>query len=176
MGFGKDGRGVIVHEQQTLALLALDGQDVISTNDAVQMDSDFRILKSVITVVITGLTSTEGNGLLLYMTEGDLDDALIEANIELNGPQAPGDPDNEEVASRWVRLVATSDNNDIPTERMMVNEKGGSIIEFTPRWTFRRRRTVGQGGWNWSMYNNGVTITTGAVARIFATHYGVWVA
>ncbi len=139
------------------------------------LDSDFRILKSIVIAVITGLTTGEGNGLLLYLTQGDLSVGEVEANIEQNGPLRMGDRNLEEIAERWVRLIGTVDGAAVPTERMFHNEKDGSILEVLPRWTFRRGRTGTEGGWNWVVYNNGVSITTGATCRILATHYGVWV-
>lgn len=83
---------------------------------------------------------------------------------------------NEEIASRWVRRIAALMPPTVnETERMFVNKYGGPLIEFNPRWTFRRGRTSTEGGWNWAVYNDGVTITTGSTIRILATHYGVWV-
>ncbi len=176
MGFGKDGKGVIVKEQTTLGLGALAGQDLILQDSAVVLDADFRILKTDLTAVITGATSLEGVGLILYMTEGDLNAALVEANVELNGPLSQGDPDNEEVASRWVRRVGITTGPTVnETERVFKNEYGGGLLSLTPRWTFRRRRTGTQGGWNWAVYNDGIVLTTGATLRVLATHYGVWV-
>ncbi len=176
MGFGKDGKGVIVHEQTVITLAGLAGQDLALANSAVVLDHDFRILKTELTAVLTGITSLEGAGLILYMAEAELTAAQIEANIELNGPIAPRDTDAMEIASRWVRRVAVSGNDTVNnTERAMYNDKGGAIITVTPRWTFHRRRTATDGGWNWSIYNDGVTLTTGAVCRILATHFGVWV-
>ncbi len=87
-----------------------------------------------------------------------------------------GDQDREEIASRWVRRVAVSSNDTVNnTERAMLNENGGALITLNPRWTFRRRRIATEGGWNWGIYNSGVTLTTGTTVRILATHYGVWV-
>ncbi len=176
MGFGKDGKGAIVKEQTTFSLGALAGQALIGANSGVVLDKDFRILKSDITCVLTGITSLEGAGLILYMSEGELSDALVEANIELDGPVGMGDQSQEEIAERWVRRVGTSPNDTVNnTERMMQNEYGGALLKINPRWTFRRRRTGTEGGWNWNIYNDGVTLTSGTVARILATHYGVWV-
>ncbi len=176
MGFGKDGLGVMVKEQTTFALGGLAGQTVAQANSAVALDKDFRILRTDMTAVLTGITSLEGAGLILYMTEGELTSAQVEANIELNGPLAMGDKDSEEIADRWVRRVAMSPNAAVnATERAMENKYGGHLIEVIPRWTFRRRRTASEGGWNWTMYNDGVTLTTGTICRILATHYGVWV-
>ncbi len=176
MGFGKDGKGVIVHEQESFALAGLAGQAFVQSDSAVLLDMDFRILKTDLTAVLTGMTSLEGVGLQLYMSEGELTAAQAEANIELNGPLRMGDKDAEEIASRWVRRIGITTGPTVnETERVFRNEHGGALISYTPRWTFRRARTATAGGWNWGVYNNGVTITTGATCRILATHYGVWV-
>ncbi len=177
MGFGKDGKGAIVKEQTTFALLGLAARDIVVANSAVQLDMDFRILRSDITATIVGVTSLEGQGLILYMAEGDLSDADMEANIEQNGPLRLGQQVEEEVASRWVRRVAMTIGPTVnETERVMRNKYGGPLIEIEPRWTFRRGRTATNGGWNWGIYNDGVAITTGATMHLLATHYGVWVA
>ncbi len=177
MGFGKDGKGAIVKEQTTLTLGALSANDLILGDSAVQLDMDFRILRSDITAVLTGMTSLEGQGLVLYMTEGDLTEIQVEANIEQNGPLRLGQQEEEEIASRWVRRVAMSVGPTVnETERVMRNKYGGPLLEIEPRWTFRRGRTATNGGWNWGIYNDGVTITTGGLLNILATHYGVWVA
>ncbi len=176
MGFGKDGKGAILKEQVTFALAGLAGQDLVQADSAISLDGDFRILKTDLTCVITGLTAGEGNGLILYMAQGELSAAEQEANIETNGPVSSQDRTNAELAERWVRRLAIlSGNTATNTERVMRNENNGGLLKFQPRWTFKRRRTASSGGWNWSIYNDGVTITTGATARILATHYGVWV-
>ncbi len=177
MGFGKDGKGAIVKEQTTFALAGLAGQDAVAANSSVQLDMDFRILKSDITAVITGVTSLEGVGLILYMVEGDLNAADVEANIEQNGPVRLGSQVEEEIASRWVRRVGITTGPTVnETERVFKNKYGGALLDLTPRWTFRRARSATDGGWNWDVYNDGVTLTIGATVRILATHYGVWVA
>ncbi len=175
MGFGKDGKGAIIKEKVDFTLGALAGQAPQLANSTVLLDMDFRILKSVITATLTGITSGEANGLHLYMTQGDLSVGEVEANIEQNGPLRMGDRDLMEIAERWVRLIGTTDGEAVSTERMFHNEEDGSILKINPRWTFRRGRTATEGGWNWVVYNNGVILTTGITMRILATHYGVWV-
>ncbi len=174
MGFGKDGKGVIVHEDITITLGALAAQGATLVN-AISMDNDFRILKSEIVATIAGLTSGEGNGLLLVMTEGLLTVAQVEGNLELNGPVAPRDTTAMEIASRWVRTIGTTIGTEVSTEHSFTNSEGGALLKVTPRWTFQRRRTATEGGWNWVVYNNGKILTTGAACQLKATHYGVWV-
>ncbi len=163
-------------ENTSFALGALAGQDLIGAPSAVQLDMDFRILRSDVTAVLNGMTSLEGQGLILYLTEGGLADAQSEANIEQNGPLRLGDQVEEEVASRWVRRVGITVGPTVnETERVFRNKYGGGLLEIEPRWTFRRGRTATDGGWNWAVYNDGITLTSGANCRILATHYGVWV-
>ncbi len=176
MGFGKDGKGAIVKEQDSFALGALAGQALVGNASNVSLDMDFRILRSDIMATLTGITSLEGAGLVLYMAEGDLTDAQTEENIEQNGPVRLGAQVEEEIASRWVRRVAVSPGDMVNnTERSMLNKYGGPLLSMEPRWTFRRARTAAEGGWRWAVYNDGVTLTSGTSLRILATHYGVWV-
>ncbi len=176
MGFGKDGKGAIVKEQTNLSLGALAGQDTVLASSSVLLDSDFRILKSEITCVFRGISSLEGQGLILYMTNGILSSTEVEANIEQNGPIRMGEQIEEEIASRWVRRVGITIGPTVnETERVVRNKYGGGLLELNPRWTFRRGRTASEGGWNWVVYNSGVTITTGGSGDLIATHYGVWV-
>ncbi len=176
MGFGKDGKGAIVKENVTLTLGALAADDLLLQNSAVQLDMDFRILRSDITAVLRGITSLEGIGLILYLTQGTLTDAEAEANIEQNGPLKLGNVVEEEVAERWVRRVGITMAPTVnETERVFTNKWGGALLEIEPRWTFRRARTATDGGWNWAVFNSGVVLTTGATVHLLATHYGVWV-
>ncbi len=176
MGFGKDGMGVIVKEQTTFALLGLAARDAVGADSAVLLDSDFRILRSDITAVLVGATSLEGQGLILYMAEGDLTVAEAEINIETNGPVSMGDKIQQETATRWVRRVGITVGPTVnETERVFRNKYNGGLLELEPRWTFRRRRTATTGGWNWVVYNDGVALTTGSTMHLLATHYGVWV-
>ncbi len=176
MGFGKDGKGVMVQERTTMTLGALAANALVIANSSVQLDSDFRILKSEITAVLSGMTSLEGQGLLLYMMEGDLSSAEGEAKIEQSGPLRPGQQIEEEIASRWVKRIGITVGPTVnETERVFRNEYNGGLLSYNPRWTFRRGRTATEGGWNWGIYNSAVAITSGADVEIIGTHYGVWV-
>ncbi len=176
MGFGKDGKGAIVKEQTTFSLGALAGQDLVGVDSAVLLDQDYRILRLDVTCVLTGVTSLEGQGLVLYMSQGIFTEQQVESNIEQNGPTRPGERVEEEIAERWVRRVGITIGSTVnETERVMRNKYGGGLLSLEPRWTFRRGRVAGEGGWNWNIYNDGVTVNTGITARVLATHYGVWV-
>ncbi len=176
MGFGKDGKGAILREKTTVTLAALAADDVVIGASSLSLDGDFRILKSEIMCTLRGMTSLEGVGLSLHMANGDLTAAQIEATLEQNGPQARNDRDRQEIAERWVRRVGMTTGPTVnETERVFRNEQGGPLLTLKPRWTFIRRRTAADGGWSWAVFNDGVTLTTGATVHIMATHYGVWV-
>ncbi len=176
MGFGKDGKGAILKEKTTITLAALAADALVAASSGLLLDGDFRILKSEITCVIKGITSLEGQGLILYMANGDLSASQMEGNIETNGPQSSNDRDRQETAERWVRRVGITGGPTVnETERVFRNEHNGALLTINPRWTFKRRRTVGDGGWNWGVYNSGVVLTSGATCDLLATHYGVWV-
>ncbi len=180
MGFGKDGKGAIIKENTAISIGALAGQGIVGVNSSVLLDMDFRILRADVTCVLRGLTAGEGNGLILYLSQGILATADQELNIEQNGPIRLGERIEEEVADRWVRRVGITDNAATAgtglTERSFINRYNGGLLEIEPRWTFRRGRTATEGGWNWAVYNSGATLTVGATAQVLATHYGVWVA
>ncbi len=163
-------------ERTSLTLAALAANALVIISSDVQLDMDFRILKSEITAVCRGITSLEGKGLILYMIEGDLSAAQAEAKIEQDGPVRLGQQIEEEIASRWVRRVGITIGPTVnETERVFTNNHGGGLLELKPRWTFRRGRTATEGGWNWGVYNSGATLTTGTIVDILCTHYGVWV-
>ncbi len=173
MGFGKDGKGIMIREDQTITLGALADQAATLIN-AIQLDEDFRILKTQIVATVKGLAAGEGAGLILLLTEGLLTVAQVEAVMELNGPLAPRDTAAMEIASRWVRTCGVTDH-EVSEETNFNNENDGPMLEVMPRWTFQRRRTATEGGWNWVVYNNGKLLTTGASVQVKAIHYGVWV-
>ncbi len=176
MGFGKDGKGAIIREKTTLTLGALAAQDAVQVDSAVLLDQDFRVLKTELTAVIRALTSAEGAGLTLHMVQGILTAAEAEAALEQNAPIRMGERVQMEAAERWVRRVGiTKDGQAQTAVAVFTNAEGGGLLALNPRWTFRRGRTAAEGGWNWMVYNHGVTLTTGASVDIMATHYGVWV-
>ncbi len=91
MGFGKDGKGIIIREarSQALGALAQQGAVIIGTNLGTL--ERFRIIKEELWAAITGLTTGEGTGLLIGIADGDYSLAEIEAALESSGPAGPND-------------------------------------------------------------------------------------
>jgi len=170
MGFGKDGKGVIVRQSvsQALGTLGANTALIIGTNIATL--ERFRMLKTEIYAGITSLTSGEGGSLLFGIVDGDLTLSEIEEAIELTGgPVGPNDPVNEAIAMRFMKWLGASDH-EIATEGLFHNDEGGQLLAETIRWTFARTKS-----WNFFVYNLGAALTTGASVVVRAKSFGVWV-
>ena len=170
MGFGKDGKGVIIRQSVSQALGTLGANTAIIVGTNIDILERFRMIKSEIYAGLTSLTSTEGANLLFGIAEGDLTLAEIEEAIELTGgPVGPNDPVNEAIAERFVKWLGASDH-EIATEGLFHNNMGGQLLEHTIRWTFARTKS-----WNFFVYNLGAALTTGASVVVRSKSFGVWV-
>ncbi len=169
MGFGKDGKGVIIIESRPQALGALGAGGGILIGTKLATLERFRMLKSEMWATITGLTSGEGTGLILGLADGDLTLAEIEGAIETDGPLGPNDITGENIAMRPVWKIGAVDR-ETGTEAIFENEHGGHMLIVKPRWTFARTKS-----WNWFVYNLGASLTTGGTVNIRGKHFGVWV-
>ncbi len=141
--------------------------------DGPVMTEDFRILKSQITAGFTGGDAGEGEGLQLYLCNGELSLTESIAPLTLNGPLDRNDRLSEEVATRQVHLVGAVGANPDPAavEMRFVNEHGGPVIKDKFRWTYSNPE-----GWHWLVFNaSPASVATGATFWISATHFGVWV-
>ncbi len=171
MGFGKDNKGVIIREARSQALGALAAQAGILIGTKLAITDSFRMLKAIGNFTIDGLTTVEGNGLLLYIANGDLSLAEAEAAIELSGPLDRSDRVNGPIAERFVMLVGAIRAGGNQVEQSFVDAHTGTpVIVTKPRWTFGSNDS-----WNWIVYNNGVAITTGATVKLRVQAFGVWV-
>ncbi len=170
MGFGKDGKGVIIRETRSQALGALSSSTGILIGSKLNTLERFRMLKSQISAVITSLTTGEGIALDLYLVDGAFSLADFELSIENNGPLGPNDTEEEETSERFSIYAGSTPDPIAETETIVQNFHGGAMMELMPRWTFSRTKS-----WNWILYNNGVALTTGASIKIKAKDFGVWV-
>ncbi len=169
MGFGKDGKGVIIRETRSVALGTLDVSTGIIVGTNIDILERFRMLKAQIVATLTGLTSGEGEGLALYLVSGDLTLAEFEASIELTGPVGPNDSVVAAIADRWSMWCGGTTTSG-GAEQVFVNPEGGPLLEVIPRWTFARTKS-----WNWIVYNHGVQLTTGSTVFLKCKDFGVWV-
>lgn len=176
MGFGKDGKGVIIREQTQIALATLAVNTAIKAT-ALVMAEDFRMLKSEVFAVVDGITDTEGEGLLIGLADNELSVAEIGECIGINGPLHGNDRVKQEKAERAVWLIGQSLISHKSGTTGVFHGKGGQHIEVKPRWTFGKGDLDGSGsGWCWFVYNGSdAQLSTGATVKFKAKSYGVWV-
>ncbi len=171
MGFGKDGKGVIIAETKSTALLTLAAGSGLFIGTPLVTLERFRMLKAELTVMIANVTGDEALGLVVYLVDGDLTLAQAESAIETQGPLGPNDIDLTEQAMRPVFRV-----NDHFGMSGADNFAAGAIgnavmvVSINPRWTFARTKA-----WNWMIYNNASALTTGSTAIFANKLFGVWV-
>ncbi len=172
MGFGKDGKGVIIREDVTITVGALAAKaGILQTGGGIAgaMEEDFRLIKSSFCVTKGNHTNDEG-ALLLGLADGELTLVEIEEAIELNGPVNRSDHTPRENAERPVWLLGS-----LHGSTDIVN--AGVGLTFVPahehisRWTFSD-----PDGWRWFVYNEGpASLTSGTIVSLKAQHFGVWV-
>ncbi len=171
MGFGKDGKGAMIRENNSLSIGTLAAADLISMA-SIAVTEDFRILKTEVMAHVEGLTAGEGIGLILGIADAELTDAEIEEALEVNGPLDRNDRLNFERVTRPVWPIAALEIVDSGgLAQRFIGLNGGPTIEWKKRWTFSSPE-----GFEFWLYNDaGTPLTTGATLKVLATHYGVWV-
>ncbi len=173
MGFGKDGKGVMIIENPTVALGALAAGTAILLTGGVTIQEDFRILRSDIMALIAGLTAGEGIGLLFGIANGELSATEIAQALLVEGPVDRNDAVSNERAGRNVKVLSALDlyGNPSATAGLLRGENGGPIIQSKHRWTYSDPE-----GWNFFVFNASAgTLTTGSVCDVNVKHFGVWV-
>ncbi len=163
-GFGKDGKGVIIREDNAIALGNLAARSAILF-PALALEEDFRMLKSEIWALWDDFTDGDGDKAILGLACAELSLAEIEEALELNGPINRNDRLQDERATRPVWLIEGFHEGGSNAALRMAKQ------EWKKRWTFSNAD-----GWNFFVYNqSNSAMTTGSTVRLFATHYGVWV-
>ncbi len=172
MGFGKDGKGVIIRENLNQALGTLAGSTGLLVSATATMGEDFRILKSEIIASVEGLTALEGV-LELHLVNGELSLVEVEENLELTGVSDRNDRVANERAMRFVHYIGSFiDYAGLGQARPIVGHEGqAGMAIIKPRWTFSDPEA-----WDYAVYNRSAgALTSGATLRLLAKHFGVWV-
>lgn len=168
MGFGKDGKGVIIREIVDITVGALaDNSCIKQTAGGLGSDlnEDFRLIKTEYYIHANGWQAGEGP-VYVGVANNELTTTEIAESLTISGPQDRSDRLNEEKATRATWLFGSINASDAYR-----TPEGTPPQEKSLRWTF----TAGD-GWTWFAHNNsGGTLTTGLVIRIIAKHFGVWV-
>ncbi len=169
MGFGKDGKGVIIREGQRGAVGEILSGKAKRIASLVVLADDFRILKSEIIAHLEAGDAGDGLGLIFGICNGELSETEIEECLEATGPTNPNDRLAQERAERNCKILSAGQNlSDAVTA--FLGDNGGPIIRSTHRWTYNNPE-----GWAWFLYNNSnTTVAVGSSLVLEATHYGVW--
>ncbi len=169
MGFGKDGKGVIITQADIITLSTLANNVLIKQASPLAIGEDFRLIKMEISAHIVDLTTTEVP-IHLYVVDDELSVSEIAEAIVAGGPLDRNDRVAREQAERPVFLLG-SFNPGAGTHGSLLGAKAQEgIVEKTIRWTFSNPE-----GWSIAAMNqSGATLTTGAVIRFVAKYFGVW--
>ncbi len=171
MGFGKNNTGVIIRDNSAIALSTLGGEAAIVVTTDVGWEEDFRLLKSEVYALVEGLTSGEGQGLVLGIADGELTAIEINECLQADGPGDRNQNVQRERAERPVWIIGGMGALIDQDIGRFLGREGGPLMEWKKRWTFSDPE-----GLEFFVYNqSGTALTTGATVRLDATHYGVWV-
>ncbi len=173
MGFGKDNKGVIIsiNISQALGTLGASTGILVGTKPAIL--ERFRMLKTMLHADVKAVTAGEGGLLKLYLADGDLTLAEVEAQIEGTGPVGPNDPVGEALAERpvfFIGAIPNTGSNDATEYTFHDVNSNAPAIAAKPRWTFARTKS-----WNWVLYNVGAALATGSTVIVTGKVFGVWV-
>ncbi len=174
MGFGKDGKGVIMRESATITVGALASGAVVKHTGGVSLQTtSFRILKTEYFISQNAAFAAEGDEVIIGIANGALSTAEIAASVTNNGPGDRNDTPEADVSERAVFLVGPQikETQTATTGYGEPMPNNGMPMEFSLRWTFTPTE-----GWDWFAFNPlSGALTTGAVFLITAKHFGVWV-
>ncbi len=165
MGFGKDGKGVILYDNFATTLSGLTSRDVQDVASRA-LREDFRLIKTEWFVQLA--STNHGDTILFGIAEASLTDAQIEECLEAVAVDSDDVPAIEQNARAVfpLDLAVTSYDNAAGDGA----ESGPVRGEKTIRWTFKD-----PSGWSYWFYNlSGATFGTGGI-NLLLKHYGVWV-
>ncbi len=166
MGFGKDGKGVILHDVAQVAVGALADAASIKMTTPYVIEDDFRVIKIEWAGRMSGHTAGEGP-LVLVFADNELLVAEI-AQVLVASPVDSNDNVNNERANRPVFNMAMVSGN---ATTDILTQHGGTFHEKTIRWTFSNPE-----GFTWAIVNHsGGALTSGTVIDLQCKYYGVWV-
>ncbi len=170
MGFGKDGKGVIITESRSQVLTTLGNDVVIFIGTKLAMTDDFRMLKLETRAFIDGITDGEQLGLYYGICDGDLSTGEVSAQLDASGPLDANDIVTGNTAMRPVWILGACRGHSATTG-IIVGEGNSPLMTKNPRWTFSATKS-----WNFFIWNKrGGALTTGATVRQSAKSFGVWV-
>ncbi len=168
-------RVAILRSKESIALLTLAADTAITLGSGITITQNLFMTALECLGQIDGLTAGEGHGLLIGIANADLSVTEIQEALLVDGPVDLNDKVKAERASRFVKLfggVGTMGQQGASAQSLpLVGEHGGRLMKVNPKWLF----TAASGGFQMFIWNNGATLTTGAVVDIQNVFYGSWI-
>lgn len=167
MGFGKDGKGMIIHQEDIITIGTLaDDTALLQDNTAnLTLVDDFRILKQEYFVGHNESIAAGDGPIYFGVANGELTVAEIAEQLVQTGPLNRNDAARTEQALRQIKLLEVFGPNDQAGQGAW--RKG----TWNPKWTYSNPQ-----GWNFFAFNgSGGVQVTGLVLRFRAKNFGVWV-
>ncbi len=161
MGFGKDGKGVIIAEQNSITLATLAAATALKEGAPLAITEDFRVIS------VKGVAAVEGMASDEFIMFGICSDELSLAEIVANLTSGQMDPDDNQAKADSlfpVFVVGVLGGNGSGSQNLMK-------FDETIRWTFSSTN-----GFVWFAFNfSTAALTTGGILRILVKRFGVWV-
>ncbi len=164
--------GVIIPQVLNQALATLSPNVAIKISTPIVLGADFKMLKTEVFATVDTLTAGEGHALLFGLANNDLTVTEIKEALEVNGPTDRNARIEIEQSGRAVFLMGAVDLNTQSTTDLRFRDKiaAGFAMILKPRWRFAHPE-----GWTWFVYNAGKeALTTGAIVRLNAKSWGLW--
>ncbi len=155
-----------VLDQSAIALGTLAAGALLSSSGPA-MTRGGKIISATLQGGLRGIT--EGEGPIMWgIAQADLSDAEIEEFLELEGPLAPSQVTESEIASRGrrIRVLGTVGIGHSSCVINMHNHKMSGL-----RFSEASETT---NGWKWWVYNLGAALTTGSTLELFAKLFTQW--
>ncbi len=117
MGFGKDGKGVIIYEDLQITVGNLASQAAVAAAGGITLGEDFRMLKSEIHILMGDPGwGAIGDTVIIGIADGELSVGEIAQAINANGPTDRNDNLLTEQANRpvWPIVTLVGDSTTIP--------------------------------------------------------------
>lgn len=168
MGFGKDGKGVIIRETVILTIGNLAANAVVKHTAGLTLVEDFRIIKTEYFITQTGIWGAVGDEVIIGICNGELSVTEIAETLNLDGPGNRNNAVANERAMRavWPLIQLKGESTTIISQP----SNDGKINEHVLRWTFNNPE-----GWSWFAYNPLTgALTSGAIFSVKCKYFGVW--
>ncbi len=172
MGFGKDGKGVIITQIDEITLLTLADATVLKQDSPLGVNEDFRIIKMEVASTLKDSSANE-IPLYLYLANNELTVAEIEQATSASGPINRGNRQPQEHAERAVFLLGGyfSEVGASQNSPLMGADGQRGVITKTIRWTFSSQ----DGFILCALNDSGAALTTGSIITLAVKYFGVWV-